>query len=98
MKNSVAFHNLTILESGYGISLRPLAVFAKDTYTDCDDLYDAIHKAITIIMFKLEGQTIRRHPEYDMNGRLLLDKIDYESEYYDRRQNLCAENHLFPND
>lgn len=35
-----------------------------------------MHKAISIIQFKLEGQTILRHPEWDMNDRLLLDKID----------------------
>ena len=36
-----------------------------------------IHKAITVIQFKLEGQLIKRHPEYHMEERLLLDKIDY---------------------
>ena len=36
-----------------------------------------MHKAMTIIQFKLEGQTILRHPEYEMNDRLFLDKIDY---------------------
>lgn len=35
-----------------------------------------MHKAISIIQFKLEGQTILRHPEWNMNDRLLLDKID----------------------
>ena len=38
-----------------------------------------MHKAISIIQFKLEGQTILRHPEYEMNDRLFLDKIDYEA-------------------
>ena len=28
--------------------------------------------------FKLEGQTIMRHPEYDMDDRLILDKIDFD--------------------
>lgn len=37
-----------------------------------------MHKAISIIQFKLEGQTILRHPEYEMNSRLLLDKIDFK--------------------
>lgn len=35
-----------------------------------------MHKAISIIQFKLEGQTIRRHPEWQMNDRLLLEHID----------------------
>ena len=37
-----------------------------------------MHKAISIIQFKLEGQTILRHPEYQMQDRLLLDKIDFQ--------------------
>lgn len=36
-----------------------------------------MHKAISIIQFKLEGQTILRHPEWKMDDRLLLDKINY---------------------
>ena len=36
------------------------------------------HKAIAIILFKLEGQLIMRHPEYEMQNRLLLDKIDMD--------------------
>ena len=37
-----------------------------------------IHKAIAIIQFKLEGQVIKKHPEFEMDERLLLDKINYE--------------------
>lgn len=37
-----------------------------------------MHKAISIIQFKLEGQLIRKRPEFEMQDRLLLDKIDYE--------------------
>ena len=37
-----------------------------------------MHKAISMIQFKLEGQVIMRHPEFQMEGRMLLDKIDYE--------------------
>ena len=37
-----------------------------------------MHKAITIIQFKLEAEIIRRHPEYNMYDRLLLDKIDFK--------------------
>lgn len=38
-----------------------------------------MHKAISIIQFKLEGQIIKRHPEYHMKDRLLLDKINPET-------------------
>ena len=37
-----------------------------------------MHKAIAIIQFKLEGQLIMRRPEFHMENRLLLDKVDYE--------------------
>ncbi len=43
------------------------------------DLDMKMHKAMTIIQLKLEGQIILRRPEFDMNDRLLLDKIDYEN-------------------
>ncbi|NLU07029.1 MAG: fructose-1,6-bisphosphatase [Clostridiales bacterium] len=35
-----------------------------------------MHKAIAIMQFKIEGQIIKRHPEFKMDDRLLLDKID----------------------
>lgn len=40
-------------------------------------LLSQMHKAITVIQFKLEAGIIRNHPEFDMDNRLLLDKIDY---------------------
>lgn len=94
---SSKFDNMNTIEGEYGISVRPLAIFAMEAYAedDCkqfiprhidvteyskhdEKLISKIHKAITIIQFKLEGQVIERHPEYKMEGRLLLDKIDYD--------------------
>lgn len=37
-----------------------------------------MHKAISIIQFKLEGNLIMRRPEFNMEDRLLLDKINYK--------------------
>ncbi len=37
-----------------------------------------MHKAISIVQFKLEGQIIKKNPEFEMESRLLLDKIDFE--------------------
>ena len=45
---------------------------------DDDKLVARMHKAISIIQFKLEGQTVLRNPDYGMQDRLLLDKIDRE--------------------
>lgn len=42
-------------------------------------LFSQMQKAISVIRFKLEGQLIMRHPELSMDGRLLLDKIDYNN-------------------
>ena len=54
-------------------------VFDYNKYIRSDEISIAkIHKAISVIQFKLEGQMIKEHPEYKMDGRLLLDKIDYE--------------------
>lgn len=53
---------------------------ADDKYyikSNIDSLSKA-HKAIAIILFKLEGQLIKRHPEFGMDDRLLLHNIDHE--------------------
>lgn len=42
-------------------------------------LIKRMHKAIAIIRFKLEGQTIKRNPSYGLDHRLLLEHIDYEN-------------------
>lgn len=95
---SARYDNMNTVEGQYGISVRPLAIFAHRVYSNdpCEifiprhidmtkyskhdeELIAKIHKAITIIQFKIEGQVIKRHPEYEMENRLLLDKIDYES-------------------
>ena len=42
------------------------------------DLLAKIQKAAAIIQFKLEGELIKKHPEFKMEHRLLLGKINYE--------------------
>ena len=100
LSNSIRYNNLDVIETGYGISLRPLSVFANDvykhadtsrfgvklnnedaeTYSEKDKLLSArMYKAITMILFKLEGQKLLRRPEFDMADRLLLDRIDFEN-------------------
>jgi fructose-1,6-bisphosphatase-3 len=37
-----------------------------------------MHKAIAVIQFKLEGQIIKRRPEFNMSDRLLLNIINYK--------------------
>ncbi len=48
-------------------------------YSDNDlKLIAKMHKAISIIQFKLEGEIIKRRPHFRMDDRLLLDKINYK--------------------
>lgn len=49
---------------------------AEETTTELQQIA-RMHKAIAIIQFKLEGEIIQRHPEFNMENRRLLDKIDY---------------------
>ncbi len=77
VRNSLSYGNTQVLESGYGISLRPLYLFAEHTYPG--DINDAARKAISIILFKLEGEIIMNHPEYCMDEQLLLHKMNLQS-------------------
>lgn len=75
VRNSIKYNTMSTLESGYGISLRNLTLFAEKTYKGLKPMEAAL-KAITVIQFKLEGQVIMRNPDYDMSDRLLLSKIE----------------------
>ena len=100
LSNSIRYNNLDVVETGYGISLRPLSIFANEVYRDCDTscfsikmtnldakqytekdklLSARMYKAITMILFKLEGQKVLRRPEYHMEDRALLHRINYEN-------------------
>ncbi|MEK6265208.1 MAG: fructose-1,6-bisphosphatase [Clostridium sp.] len=51
----------------------------ENNYREKDlNLMSQMHKAISIIQFKLEGQIIKRRPHYEMQDRLLLHEIDCE--------------------
>ncbi len=84
---SLRYGQLSQLEEGYGITLKPLADLARTAYPDdpaenfkvkgSEDLMLArMQKAIAILQFKLEGQTSRNHPEWEMGDRDLLHRID----------------------
>ena len=99
LSNSIRYNNLDVIETGYGISLRPLAVFAGEAYkhhdvscfhvkltgdaeqySEKDKLLSArMYKAISVILFKLEGQKVLRRPEYGMTDRALLHRIDFNA-------------------
>lgn len=77
LRNNMKYNNIQILENGYGISLRSLVLFAEKTYPELSPMAAAL-KAVSVILCKLEGQILLRHPEYEMADRLLFHTIDYE--------------------
>jgi len=54
------------LENGMACTDNDLKLIAK------------MHKAISVIQFKLEGEVIKRRPHFRMEDRLLLEKINYQ--------------------
>ena len=78
LRNNLRYGNYEILENDYGISLRELVSFADRTYRT-GELITPLMKAVNVLLFKLEGQIIQRHPEFDMEGRLLLENIDLKA-------------------
>ena len=83
------YNNHDILEEAYGINLLPLATFAMKHYgkDPCksfrpkegldNDLIAQMHKAISIIQFKVEGIFSERNPQFEMEDKELLKNIDY---------------------
>src|SRR5437867_2219814 len=88
---SLRYRRLSQLEEGYGLIMSPLETPVRTVYADDpaerfgtrgtglrDDLLMAqMQKAAAIIQFKLEGQVSRRHPEWEMEHRNLLHRIDH---------------------
>ena len=93
---ALAYNSYDVLEDGYGLNLRPLSIFASETYRNdpCtlfyphtldDVIYDNVehsltakmHKAIAVIQFKLEGQLMRAHPEYNLEDRRIFEFCDF---------------------
>ena len=48
---------------------------SRDTSTRITTM---MHKAISVIGWKLEGQVIQRNPQFKMEGRMMLDKINFK--------------------
>lgn len=78
LRNSLRYGNTDILERGYGIPLRELTLFAENQYPGMPTNKAVLH-AVDVVMFKLEGQLILRNPDFGMEDRLLLHKIDREN-------------------
>ncbi|HET6384408.1 MAG TPA: fructose-bisphosphatase class III [Armatimonadota bacterium] len=91
LRMSLRYRRLSQLEEGYGIITSPLEKLARTVYGEDpsehfktkgvglrdDVLMARMQKAAAIIQFKLEGQTSRRHPDWDYEHRNLLHRIDH---------------------
>lgn len=78
IRNNLKYHNIRILENSYGISLRDLTLFAEKLYPDTEPMEAAL-KAISVLLFKLEGQVILRNPDYQMTDKLLLHQVNVQN-------------------
>ena len=90
LRISIRYRRLSQLEEGYGITLQPLEHLVRTVYDDDPaetftpkgtglretETMARMQKAAAIMQFKLEGQIIARHPEWQMDHRRLLRRLD----------------------
>lgn len=74
---SLKYNNYHVLENGYGLSLRNLIDFSNRHYKENDSIKNAL-KASAMLMLKLEGLLIKKHPEYNLSNRLFLEQVNYD--------------------
>ena len=93
LRISLRYRRLRQLEEGYGIPVQPLEVLARTVYANDPaehfetkgtglrekSMMARMQKAAAIMQFKLEGQMIARHPEWLLEHRRLLHRINYEA-------------------
>ena len=61
-------------------------------FLNASEIESKMYAAVSAIQFKLEGELIKRNPDFSMNDQLLLDKIDYDKKTIqlgDKEYNLC---------
>ena len=93
LRVSLRYRRLAQIDEGYSIPLTPLEFLARTAYADDParrfypkaegtrpmELVARMQKAAAIMQFKLEGQMLARHPEWGLEHRRLLHKIDHKA-------------------
>jgi len=93
LRVSLRYRRMFQLEEGYGILTKALEQLAEQVYGDDpaeyflpkrggerdEVLIARMQKAISVIQFKLEGQMVQRHPEWDMEDRNVMERINYQA-------------------
>ena len=73
------FDTEAIEYAGPGLDTNELSTAQIELSSNDPLLVADMHKAIAVILFKLEGQLVSRNPNFNMSDRRLLDKIDFEN-------------------
>src|SRR6516162_9012121 len=93
LRISLRYRRLSQLEEGYGIPMTALDLLARTLYADDPAesfgvkgtgmrekvMMARMQKAAAIMQLKLEGQMIGRHPEWQMEHRRLLHRLNREN-------------------
>ena len=93
LRFSLRYRRIAQIDEGYSIPTTPLEHLAETVYKDDPakffypkieglrpmDLVARMHKAIAIMQFKLEGQLIARNPQWNLDHRRLLHRIDHKA-------------------
>jgi fructose-1,6-bisphosphatase-3 len=93
LRISLRYLRMFQIEEGYGLLTKAIEVLALKVYPDDPaarfqakrkgkrdgGLVGRMQKAMAILQFKLEGQAIERHPEWNMDNRNILRKINFEN-------------------
>jgi len=93
LRISLRYRRLMQLEEGYGIPVEPLDLLARTVYGNDPAVHfetkgtgmreksvmARMQKAAAVMQFKLEGQMIARHPEWLMEHRRLLHRMNREA-------------------
>ena len=92
LRVSLRYRRMYQLEEGYGILTKALEHLSTTVYADdaakrflpkregerAEVEIARMQKAISIIQFKLEGQLVKQHPEWGMDDRNVMEKINYD--------------------
>lgn len=94
-------HLLTFAETTYpktkNSNYKPKMDPNKAEYSDESSQLAKIQEAMSVIQFKLEAEIIMRRSDFEMEHRLLLDKIDYEKQTIKMNGKIYPLNHFnFP--
>lgn len=95
---SARYNNLSLIENGYGIHLRPFIEYSQQHYPPlpsfapiCDQediaqteahMLNSVQQAAAILQFKLEHQLIQRRPEFRLQHRDVLSFIRFDTMEY----------------